>query len=200
MSDKIELNRRRVLGGLVTIGAAGAAVGAGTFALFSDEEQSTGNTIQAGTLDLGSPNTSGFGLTNLVPTDTVNATITSSYTGSVDASVEISDITLSESDGATNSTDISATAFAEYFRVDTADLTVGGTTTDILNTLSDGNGNNRVDLDDLATNAPYTASNNATDGDNVEFALDLTFVDTANQNDAQGDGVDVDVTLYAEQL
>lgn len=48
----IELTRRRVLGGVATIGAASAAAGAGTFALFSDTEESTGNTVTAGTLNL----------------------------------------------------------------------------------------------------------------------------------------------------
>ncbi len=48
----IELTRRRVLGGLVTVGGASAAAGAGTFAFFSDTEDSTGNTIEAASLNL----------------------------------------------------------------------------------------------------------------------------------------------------
>lgn len=51
-SKTIELNRRRVLGGIVTVGAAAAAAGAGTFAAFSDTETSGGNEVTAGTLDL----------------------------------------------------------------------------------------------------------------------------------------------------
>ena len=56
MSDddswSVEITRRRVLGGLLTVGAASSAAGSGTVALFSDTEASTGNTVQAGTLDL----------------------------------------------------------------------------------------------------------------------------------------------------
>jgi spore coat-associated protein N len=53
MSDKkLELNRRRVLAGIGIIGAASAGAGAGTMALFSDTESSTGNEVKAGTLDL----------------------------------------------------------------------------------------------------------------------------------------------------
>lgn len=52
MSKKFELTRRRVLGGLGTIGVAGAAAGLGTSALFSDEESFTENEITAGTLDM----------------------------------------------------------------------------------------------------------------------------------------------------
>lgn len=49
-NDKSPLTRRRVLGGMATIGAAGA-VGAGSWAAFSDEE--TANvTASGGTLDL----------------------------------------------------------------------------------------------------------------------------------------------------
>jgi predicted ribosomally synthesized peptide with SipW-like signal peptide len=51
-SGSVELTRRRALAGLATIGAASATAGAGTMALFSDSETSSGNTVQAGTLDL----------------------------------------------------------------------------------------------------------------------------------------------------
>jgi predicted ribosomally synthesized peptide with SipW-like signal peptide len=52
MSKKVELTRRRVLGGLGTIGVAGAAAGLGTSAYFNDEESFTDNLVQAGKLDL----------------------------------------------------------------------------------------------------------------------------------------------------
>lgn len=53
MSDQqIQLTRRRLLGGLVTIGSASVAAGAGTMAYFSDTESSADNAVQAGTLDL----------------------------------------------------------------------------------------------------------------------------------------------------
>jgi len=49
---KVELTRRRVLGGLGTIGVAGAAAGLGTSAYFNDTESFENNTITAGELDL----------------------------------------------------------------------------------------------------------------------------------------------------
>jgi len=55
MSDdnsRYELSRRKALAGLGTIGAAGAAAGFGTSALFTDEEEFSNNTITAGTLDM----------------------------------------------------------------------------------------------------------------------------------------------------
>jgi len=47
-----DLSRRKVLGGVLTVGAASAATGAGTMAYFSDTEESNDNTVSAGTLDL----------------------------------------------------------------------------------------------------------------------------------------------------
>jgi predicted ribosomally synthesized peptide with SipW-like signal peptide len=49
---KFELTRRRILGGIGTIGVAGAAAGLGTSAYFSDEESFEDNTLTAGELDL----------------------------------------------------------------------------------------------------------------------------------------------------
>ncbi|SFR47812.1 SipW-cognate class signal peptide [Halogeometricum rufum] len=48
----IELSRRKILAGLGTIGLASAGAGAGTMALFSDEETSENNSISAGRLDM----------------------------------------------------------------------------------------------------------------------------------------------------
>jgi len=50
--NTIELTRRKVLASVGAVGAAGAGVGMGTSALFSDEEGFEDNTITAGTLDL----------------------------------------------------------------------------------------------------------------------------------------------------
>lgn len=53
MPDRsIAISRRRLLGGLATVGAASVATGAGTMAAFSDTESSSNNDIAAGTLDL----------------------------------------------------------------------------------------------------------------------------------------------------
>lgn len=46
------LTRRRALAGVAGIGLASAGAGAGTLAYFSDSEQSTGNAIEAGTMEL----------------------------------------------------------------------------------------------------------------------------------------------------
>lgn len=61
--DGYDLSRRQALLGLGTIGVASAGAGAGTFAYFSDTESSTGNQIQAGTLDLEVGNNDSLSLT-----------------------------------------------------------------------------------------------------------------------------------------
>jgi predicted ribosomally synthesized peptide with SipW-like signal peptide len=50
--NKLELSRRKVLGGIGTIGIASAGAGLGTSAYFSDEETFKNNTLTAGSLDL----------------------------------------------------------------------------------------------------------------------------------------------------
>jgi predicted ribosomally synthesized peptide with SipW-like signal peptide len=48
----MELTRRKILASMGAVGAAGAAAGMGTSALFNDTESFTGNTLAAGELDL----------------------------------------------------------------------------------------------------------------------------------------------------
>ncbi|QIO24222.1 SipW-dependent-type signal peptide-containing protein [Haloarcula sp. JP-L23] len=52
MTDNFELSRRKVLGGLGTIGVASVGAGLGTTAFFSDEETFENNKLQAGSLDM----------------------------------------------------------------------------------------------------------------------------------------------------
>ncbi|WP_235728451.1 TasA family protein, partial [Halosimplex carlsbadense] len=94
-SKTIELNRRRVLGGIVTIGGAAAAAGAGTFAAFSDTESSNDNSVSAGTLDLtvdgGSTPVTVLSVSDAVPNGSGSGdAITLANDGSVDGTLDIS--------------------------------------------------------------------------------------------------------------
>lgn len=120
-SSSIELNRRRVLGALGTVGVASAGAGAGTFALFSDTESSTGNSVQAGTLDLTAGTTQSFNgsATNLSPGSSTNTVqIELNNAGSVSGDhVELS-VDYSQNDGSeptdgSLSQNVSAETFAE---------------------------------------------------------------------------------------
>lgn len=50
--NRLELSRRKILGGTTIVAIAGAGAGLGTSALFSDQEEFTNNSIQAGTTNL----------------------------------------------------------------------------------------------------------------------------------------------------
>ena len=75
MTDKPKLTRRRVLGGIGTIGIAGA-LGTGTYALFQDEESTGPLDLAAGELDLFVDYYGGLDQGDITPDDnTVSGTI-----------------------------------------------------------------------------------------------------------------------------
>lgn len=101
--DKSTLTRRRVLGGLATVGAAGA-VGVGTWAEFSDEE-SADVTVSAGTLDLkvnGGDTSDGttFELKKVTPGENGSQTISLENAGNITGVLtgDITDVTSSGSE------------------------------------------------------------------------------------------------------
>lgn len=94
MTEKeIRLTRRRILGGLLTVGGASAAAGAGTMAVFSDTESSSGNTVQSGTLDLkldgGDATVQFLTETDIAPGDSGQATLIVKNTGSLSGYLDI---------------------------------------------------------------------------------------------------------------
>jgi len=88
----ITMTRRKLLGAVATVGAAGAGAGAGTAALFSDTETSTAST-SAGTLNLtldGQDTTVQFLLeTGIAPGDSGTSSVTLQNTGSVTGYVDV---------------------------------------------------------------------------------------------------------------
>ncbi|QLH79150.1 hypothetical protein HZS55_18450 [Halosimplex rubrum] len=82
-SKTIELNRRRVLGGIITVGGAAAAAGAGTTAFFSDSESSEDNTVTAGTLDLtvNDGDSFSYSVGDIAPGDPFEVTVNLSKSG-----------------------------------------------------------------------------------------------------------------------
>jgi len=220
-SNTIELNRRRVLGGIVTIGGAAAAAGAGTFAAFSDDETSSGNTVQAGTLDLEGFSGGSIAFSGLIPGDTSASaqSIETTYASDsdVDADVGISNMTLSSNDSVPAEEDfesLSETEFATIVRVDTAILYVqdsdgnNRTEYDLLDDISanDGNGSHPddisyEDLDALVSTASgetYVDVLSSSPGQVVGLELDVSLPESTG-NKAQGEGVDVSVQFTANQ-
>src|SRR3972149_4275818 len=68
---------KRIIVSLMVIALAGALIGGGIFATFSDTENATANTFTAGTLNLkvgsADPSTETITISNLKPSDTGNA-------------------------------------------------------------------------------------------------------------------------------
>jgi len=208
MSEKtLQLTRRRALGALVTIGVGGAAAGAGTLAAFSDTESSSGNTVQAGTLDLtiDNPGSFSFEAKDLAPGDPVGtATATLTNAGNVDGDLSI-DLTLSQNDSAATSEadsvgSVDAQTFAEAIQV--TSLTYGGTEKigSEFNASSGpfGQGTSYVSLWDVAGNSDPDLSGLTDPGDGTDFTIDMTFRSEAG-NKYQADGVDIEFTFDLEQ-
>jgi len=117
MSDDntIELNRRRVLGGMVVIGGAAAAAGAGTFAAFTDTESSNDNSVSAGTLDLtvdgGDTPVTVLSVSDAVPGETGSGdAITLANDGSVDGTLDVSVAAIESNENGTNDPESSSAA------------------------------------------------------------------------------------------
>lgn len=93
---------RKTLLALLGILLVAALAGAGTFAAFSDTEQSTGNTFTAGTLDLkinDSDQNVAFTVSNVKPGDSGTITYTFKNAGSIDGYLTLKDISVYDEEG-----------------------------------------------------------------------------------------------------
>lgn len=191
MSDNdttIELNRRRVLGGIATIGAASAALGAGTFAAFSDQEESQDNTIQAGSLDLDDISDTEVDINDLLPEESTDpVTISTTYTGTVDApTLDWGIVTANDEvpDG--------SGSFSEVLDVTDATLEIDGTE------VNDYSGDTLANTEGVETAVvDSSSSTTVTDGDNIELTLQFELQDVGN--DYQEASIDFAVAFNARQ-
>jgi len=193
---------------MATLGVAAAAAGAGTYAAFSDTEESNDNSLSAGTLDLtaGDTNTISFTSSDIKPTDDGTADLDLNNSGSVngDLSIEVSSVKSTEGDDTDSETN-----------TDTND---GGELDDQLEIAlwlgEGGSDDNTMDSSDVAlesdpststgskvfdTAANYDGaswSNVITDFSGpVTFNVEWKFPDQNNNNAAQGDDLTVDFTF-----
>lgn len=200
MSDSPRVSRRRVLGAIATVGGASSAVGAGTMALFSDTESSSGNTIQAGTVELDIGGSGSFDFSaSLAPTQETAGTVTLVNSGSIQGSVDVDVTANTESDASPNDQDVTAQEVAQNLEV-TA-LTYGGsditsqisanssppTLDELANNLHDGTETTQNDLINLA---------DPTSG-GTDFSITLRLKDVGNE--FQSDGVQIDFTFHLNQ-
>ena len=208
----IELTRRRVLGGIATVGVASAAAGAGTFAYFSDTETSEDNTVEAGTLNLTlSPSTGTGSFINIdkaKPGDSGYIVFQLKNDGNIDgSSIEITLTNLSESDNTGTEFETTPTAnggeldeillVAAYVESSNPESSTGTYTGDY----STSSGTALITDSPTLSGAVGTTYAGSTDvsltsGGTKYLVFEYTFPDV-DDNTLQGDSVtfDIEVTL-----
>lgn len=202
MTEGIRLTRRRLLGGVATVGAASAAAGAGTGALLVDSEESTGNSVSAGTLDLtldgGDQTVQFLSETGVAPGDSGQARLPVSNAGTLAGSVavEVADCTSYENGLSGNESAVDDTGgdpgagngeLDQYLEVHAAfangpELWTGYDTVDAR----------------LRTGTVYDLDYVLDGGASDEFVLDWRLPD-ATGDDAQSDSVELALTFRLEQ-
>jgi spore coat-associated protein N len=202
-STGLELTRRRILGGIGTIGAASAAAGAGTFAYFSDTESSTGNTVTAGTLDL-TPNGSSvetFSLADVKPSDSGTETIGLTNAGSLPGYLNVSVDVTADSENSLEEPEPSDDDTTSGELAEALDVEIG----------LDGDENGSIDTSlataDLIgvsglTGVTYNPNHQLDPSDGSDNDVDFVFdwnVPASVGNEIQGDSFTVDFTFELSQ-
>lgn len=212
------MNAKKTLISVLCIGLIAMTAGAGTFAHFSDTETSTGNTFTAGTLDLkvsdgDEPDfddgvTATWTCSDMKPGDTVGpyfvwlqnfGTIEADHV-EIKCSNSVTDPTVPEggpeSDTEEGTTDMDKAMEIRY---------LGYNGTNFLNTLTDLNGNNIVDLDDFENwnggegFGDVTLPPAANPPTQKTFTMELRFHPTLADNDYQGDTLTTTITFTLNQ-
>lgn len=195
--DKPELTRRRVLGGITTIGVASAAAGAGTMAYFSDTEDSTDNTVSAGTLDLkvggGDSPVTTVNVGDIMPGDSGSGSTTLKNEGTLDGSVDLNFSSASNSEGANPESEGDTSTPGDLGDELEVEVSVGGTLV-------------RGDFTDSPPPTFNQVFDGTNDDSNVALAAggtkDLTIdwqLPSSVGNDVQGDSVSGDITIELNQ-
>lgn len=169
-------------------------------AVLSDSETAGNNAIKQGTLDLAFDGSSSVGIgAELTPGQSVKGSVTltnsASLTGSLDADVDYVE----------NDSDSTVTADDAASDLEVTTLAYGGT--DLTGQFADDNGNGIRDLEDLSKNDQTSGESFANDlidladpGAGTDFVVEITYTDpNDNNNDHEGNGIDVTVTFYLNQ-
>lgn len=211
--------RREVLLTLLIVGAASSALGAVTWAHFSDSDASGDNTLEAGTLDLtldgSNDQTGSFSLTNAKPGDSTSHNFTLRNVGSVAGNH--AEITLSFAENDTRiepsdpdlDTELGANATASYVRVTTLEYKddSGTVIENPLADVSDGNSNDIKDLEDVRNQAGALDDLRAPERNGASETYLVITVSIANDDgaftgtdeDIMADGIDVTLTFTLNQ-
>lgn len=179
-----------------------ALVTTGTFAYFSDTEESTGNTFTAGTIDLtlGESDGAPITLTNMKPGDTASGTMTVTNVGTLPGSLYASSGYVDNDMSGAPIPDMTADQFAKMllitaFTADTVDILSQIPDTDsdskitVYDMVNDTTGGSVTDYDDPASGHGWFSYDTDMTVDEIHtYSLTVQF-DTAAGNDYQGDGI-----------
>lgn len=211
--------RREVLLSILIVGVASTALGAVTWAHFSDSDASGSNAVEAGTLDVtldgANQQTGSFSLTNAKPGDGTSHNFTLRNVGSVSADhVEIG-LSFAENDQRSEPSDadldaeLNASETASHVRVTTLEYQneSGSVVENVLSSVSDDNNNGIKDLEDVQTQAGSLdglAPPQKNGGNETYFVFSVQIANddggfTGSDEDVMADGIDVKVTFRLNQ-
>ncbi|WP_246983247.1 SipW-dependent-type signal peptide-containing protein [Halorientalis marina] len=102
--DGLNMSRRKVLGGITTVGAASAAAGAGTFALFSDTSRTNEKTISTGTVSFqdGNPTELNISADKAGASGEIEGSTKFTYDGSIDGAAFVVGMDVNGTDNSNN--------------------------------------------------------------------------------------------------
>jgi predicted ribosomally synthesized peptide with SipW-like signal peptide len=214
-----ELSGNKKVGGMILVVLIGAlAVGVGSWALWSDTDASTSNTVNDGTMDLainGSNNdvSGSFSLTDSQPGDNTSQTFVLENDGTTEA--DHVEIALSSSENDSESEPADTELNAELDAGETASLirvtqyeyrnNAGVTQEDLLTGVNDsnGNGNGIIDLQDVQNQAGSADDLNAPQanpGNTTQLALTLEVADDDDGNFIKGGNTTGSLTGVDEDI
>ncbi|ASJ01390.1 TasA family protein [Thermococcus gorgonarius] len=187
---------------MLLVGLVAVGVGAGTWAYFSDTETSSGNYIQAGTLDLevsgvGQFHTSqvvgGVGGDGIAPGDSDSWDITIHNAGSVDGTLTATFKNyVYTTEGSSTDPDITGTS--DLRDVTYITMTLGGNPVDLSS--YDTNGDTHVSLSELENQQIDLGA--LAHGTSETLTITWT-IDPNADNGIQGDKIQFDIEFYLEQ-
>ncbi len=174
------------------------SLSAGTWALFIDNETSSADQVASGTLDLKTDDIDGVSQTlydtAIVPGNGVGpSTIVLKNAGSTDGSTLDIDVSYVNSDGVPNIVDMTANETAAIFKVTT--LTYDST--DLLQIVSNNNGNEYKDIQDVA-DTDLSGQSGLAAGTSKDFTIEIT-TDNATSTDYANDGITVTINFTLNQ-
>ena len=201
---------KKILGLTIVALLVMGAVGGGTYAYFSDTEDSTNNTLTAGTLDLnidgGNDAVTTFSVSDVAPGDSGSANSTLTNVGSLEGELDISTSAVTNTPGAGGteyeggSGELGASAnITMYIDVDQSSTWSSGD----IGLKSDGTKYNHptaldYDVIDNYASESWDATGNIT-ASASEYFFVLWDVSTSIGNDIQGDSASFDITFVLEQ-